>query len=97
VIWYTSQFYAQTFILTKCNVEYEQANTMILIALVIARRFLWPLAAVGQMGAEKHYTHRYAAGHFIVPLSFGMLYDTADVSKRRSLPTRQRSPTKPNW
>src|SRR6188474_1336122 len=26
VIWYTSQFYAQNFILTKCLIEYEQAN-----------------------------------------------------------------------
>jgi MFS family permease len=39
VIWYTSQFYAQNFILTKCFVEYEQANTAILIALVIATPF----------------------------------------------------------
>lgn len=39
VIWYTGQFYAQNFILTKCFVEYEEANTMILIALVIATPF----------------------------------------------------------
>jgi MHS family proline/betaine transporter-like MFS transporter len=39
VIWYTSQFYAQHFILTKCNIEYEQANTIILIALAIATPF----------------------------------------------------------
>ncbi len=39
VIWYTGQFYAQSFILTKCNVEYEQANTIILISLVLATPF----------------------------------------------------------
>ncbi len=39
VIWYTSQFYAQNFLLTKCNIEYEQANSIILIALVIATPF----------------------------------------------------------
>lgn len=39
VIWYTGQFYAQNFLLTKCFVEYEQANTIILIALVIATPF----------------------------------------------------------
>ena len=39
VIWYTSQFYAQSFILTKCFVEYEQANTIILVALVFATPF----------------------------------------------------------
>lgn len=39
VIWYTSQFYAQNFILTKCFIEYEQANGIILIALVFATPF----------------------------------------------------------
>ncbi|HVG16942.1 MAG TPA: MFS transporter, partial [Chitinophagaceae bacterium] len=39
VIWYTGQFYAQSFILTKCFIEYEQANTIILIALAMATPF----------------------------------------------------------
>ncbi len=39
VIWYTSQFYAQSFLLTKCSLDYEQANSIILIALVIATPF----------------------------------------------------------
>src|SRR4029078_11196931 len=39
VIWYTGQFYAQSFLLTKCFVDYEQANSIILIALVIATPF----------------------------------------------------------
>jgi MFS family permease len=39
VIWYTGQFYAQSFLLTKCKIEYEQANTIILISLVIATPF----------------------------------------------------------
>ena len=39
VVWYTGQFYAQNFILTKCHIEYEQANTIILIALAIATPF----------------------------------------------------------
>jgi len=39
VIWYTGQFYAQSFLLTKCFMDYEQANSIILIALVIATPF----------------------------------------------------------
>ena len=39
VIWYTGQFYAQNFILTKCFVEYEEANTIILVALLFATPF----------------------------------------------------------
>lgn len=39
VVWYTSQFYAQNFILTKCNVDYEQGNIIVLVALAIATPF----------------------------------------------------------
>lgn len=39
VIWYTSQFYAQNFLLARCNVDYEQGNTIILIALALATPF----------------------------------------------------------
>lgn len=39
VIWYTSQFYAQNFLLTACKVEYEQTNTILVIALAAATPF----------------------------------------------------------
>lgn len=39
VVWYTSQFYAQNFILTKCLIEYEQANTILVVALLLATPF----------------------------------------------------------
>lgn len=39
VIWYTGQFYAQTFLLKTCNVEYETANTIILWAIAIGTPF----------------------------------------------------------
>lgn len=39
VIWYTSQFYAQNFMLTVCKIDYEQANTIIAIALMAATPF----------------------------------------------------------
>lgn len=39
VVWYTSQFYAQNFMLTVCKIEYEQANTIIGIALLAATPF----------------------------------------------------------
>jgi len=39
VIWYTSQFYAQNFLLTACKVEYEQTNTILVISLAAATPF----------------------------------------------------------
>ncbi|MEO6404369.1 MAG: MFS transporter [Ferruginibacter sp.] len=54
VIWYTGQFYAQTFILTKCNIEYEQANTIILIALVIATPFFLVFGSLSDKWGRKN-------------------------------------------
>ena len=39
VVWYTSQFYAQTFLLKTCGIESTQANTWIGIALILATPF----------------------------------------------------------
>jgi MFS family permease len=39
VVWYTGQFYAQTFLLKTCNIESTQANTWIGIALLMATPF----------------------------------------------------------
>lgn len=39
VVWYTGQFYAQTFLLKTCNIESTQANTWIGIALLMGTPF----------------------------------------------------------
>jgi len=39
VIWYTGQFYAQSFLETKCNIEFEQSRTIMLWAIVFATPF----------------------------------------------------------
>jgi MFS family permease len=39
VIWYTGQFYAQNFLETKCNIEFEQSRTIMLWAIVFATPF----------------------------------------------------------
>jgi len=36
VIWYTGQFYAQNFLETKCNIEFEQSRTIMLWAILFA-------------------------------------------------------------
>lgn len=35
VVWYTGQFYAQTFLLKIMNIEFDQANTLLIIALMM--------------------------------------------------------------
>ncbi len=39
VIWYTGQFYAQNFLETKCNLEFEQSRTILLWAILFATPF----------------------------------------------------------
>lgn len=39
VIWYTGQFYAQTFLETKCSIEFEQSRTIMLWAIAFATPF----------------------------------------------------------
>jgi len=54
VVWYTGQFYAQTFLLKVCNLEPTQTNTWIGIALLMATPFFvvfgWLSDKVGRKG-----------------------------------------------
>jgi MFS family permease len=94
VIWYTSQFYAQNFILTKCFVEYEQANTIILIALLIATPFFVLFGALSDKIGRKNII---LLGMFLGIVSyhfiFQQLYEVADVSKKTAQPQMQMKQT----
>lgn len=39
VIWYTGQFYAQSFLETKCGIEFEQSRTIMLCGIAVATPF----------------------------------------------------------
>jgi MFS family permease len=83
VIWYSSQFYAQNFILTKCNIEYEQANTIILIALVIATPFFIIFGSLSDKWGRKNIMLAgMLLGALLYRPIFQQLYQTADTSKK---------------
>ncbi|HVF82023.1 MAG TPA: MFS transporter [Flavisolibacter sp.] len=83
VIWYTGQFYAQNFILTKCNIEYEQANTIILISLVFATPFFVFFGWLSdRIGRKNIMMAGMLLGVLLYRPIFQELYDTADVSKK---------------
>ena len=86
VVWYTSQFYAQHFILTKCFIEYEQANTIILVALLIATPFFIVFGALSDRVGRKYImlAGMLAAIVLYRPI-FQKLYDIADSSKKTLL------------
>ena len=54
VIWYTGQFYAQTFLLKICNIDFQQANTLLIIALMMGTPFFvffgWLSDKIGRKG-----------------------------------------------
>jgi MHS family proline/betaine transporter-like MFS transporter len=83
VIWYTGQFYAQSFILTKCNVEYEQANTIILIALALATPFFVVFGALSDKWGRKNIMMiGMLLGVLLYRPIFQRLYSIADTSKK---------------
>jgi MFS family permease len=83
VIWYTSQFYAQSFILTKCNVEYEQANAIIMIALLLATPFFVVFGALSdKWGRKKIMLLGMLLGVLLYRPIFQQLYTLADTSKK---------------
>lgn len=83
VIWYTGQFYAQTFLLSKCNVEYEQANAIILIALVIATPFFVVFGILSDKWGRKNIMMAgILLGVLLYRPIFKEIYATADVAHK---------------
>lgn len=83
VIWYTGQFYAQTFLLSKCNVDYEQANTIILIALAIATPFFVIFGSLSDKWGRKNIMMAgILLGVLLYRPIFDKIYKTADVSHK---------------
>lgn len=83
VIWYTGQFYAQTFLLNKCNVEYEQANTIILIALVIATPFFVVFGSLSDKWGRKNIMMAgILLGVLLYRPIFKEIYTSADVAHK---------------
>ena len=83
VIWYTGQFYAQSFLLTKCFIDYEQANSIILIALVIATPFFIIFGSLSDRWGRKNIMMvGMLLGVLLYRPIFQQLLNLSDTSKR---------------
>jgi MHS family proline/betaine transporter-like MFS transporter len=83
VIWYTSQFYAQNFILTKCNIDYEQGNSIILIAIVLATPFFIFFGHLSdKIGRKNIMLAGMLLGVLLYRPIFSQLYDMSDTTKK---------------
>jgi MHS family proline/betaine transporter-like MFS transporter len=83
VIWYTSQFYAQNFILTKCNIDYEQGNSIILIAIVLATPFFILFGYLSdKIGRKNIMLAGMLLGVLFYRPIFSEIYSISDTSKK---------------
>ena len=86
VVWYTSQFYAQTFLLKTCNIEPTQANTWIGIGLLLGTPFFVVFGSLSDKIGRKIIM---LAGMLIALLSyryiFTQFYNYADISKKTEI------------
>jgi MFS family permease len=96
VIWYTGQFYAQSFILTKCNIEYEQANTIILIAIAFATPFFVVFGSLSdRWGRKKIMLAGMLLGVLLYRPIFKELYAIADTTSKTEVVTNVGTPDGP--
>jgi MFS family permease len=86
VVWYTGQFYAQTFLIKTCNLEPTQTNTWIGIALLLATPFFvfwgWLSDKIGRKGIM-------LAGMLLAVICyrpiFNCFYEMSDVKTKQEV------------
>jgi MHS family proline/betaine transporter-like MFS transporter len=84
VVWYTGQFYAQTFLLKTCNIESTQANTWIGIALLLATPFF---VVFGWLSDKVGRKWIMMLGMLLAVICyrpiFNTMYELSDVTKKQ--------------
>jgi MFS family permease len=88
VIWYTGQFYAQTFLLRTCQVEYVQANTIIAVALILATPFFVLFGAWSdRVGRKWIMLAGMLAGVLLYRPIYEAMYHLTDPAAKTEVPT----------
>lgn len=86
VVWYTGQFYAQSFIENVCKVEFDQSRTILIWGILFATPFFVVFASLSDKIGRKWIM---LAGMFLAVISynflFSTLYSTADIATKTEL------------
>jgi MFS family permease len=89
VVWYTGQFYAQTFLETTCRLDFEQTRTILIWAIVFAT----PLFVFfGQLSDRVGRKWIMLAGMFLAVVTYRPIYrqilSVTDTSRASVIPDR---------
>lgn len=97
VVWYTGQFYAQTFLLKTCNLNDVQANTWIGIALLFATPFFVVFGALSDRIGRKSIM---MVGMLLAIVCyrpiFKAMYNVTDVASKTVVNEHASTSTKPD-
>ena len=95
VVWYTGQFYAQYFLETKCNIDFEQTRTIMLWAIAFATPFF---IVFGKWSDKIGRKWIMLTGMFLAIISyrplFNQLFSISDTTEKKELITRKEINTK---
>ena len=97
LVWYTGQFYAQTFLLKICNLDDIQTNTILVIGLLLGTPLFVLFGALSDKIGRKGIM---MAGMIIAVLAyrpiFDQMYKTVDVTNKTVIPGSEKMILKGN-
>src|SRR5258708_6687819 len=97
VVWYTGQFYAQSFIENVCKVDFDQSRTILLWAILFATPFF---VVFGKLSDRIGRKWIMMAGMFLAIVSyrpmFGKLFSIADDKNKIEIKNKKKINTKLN-
>jgi MFS family permease len=95
VVWYTGQFYAQSFIENVCKIDFEQSRTILIWAILFATPFF---VVFGKWSDKVGRKWIMLAGMFLAIITyrplFKQLFSIADTDSKKEFVTRKEINTK---
>ena len=95
VVWYTGQFYAQSFIENVCKIDFEQSRTILIWAILFATPFF---VVFGKWSDKVGRKWIMLTGMFLAIITYRPLFDQlftiSDTDNKRELITRKEINTK---
>jgi MFS family permease len=95
VVWYTGQFYAQSFIENVCKIDFEQSRTILIWAILFATPFF---VVFGKWSDKVGRKWIMLTGMFLAIVTyrplFNQLFSISDITNKKELVTRNEISTK---